>query len=454
MPFTSINPSSGALLETVPFLEEDAVEDALLRATATFAIHQNDSFSTRAGLFTELADALERQVEPLASLITTEMGKPIRQSRAEVRKCATACRYYAAHAASFLGNEPAATEARTSYVAFDPLGPILAVMPWNFPFWQVFRFAAPALMAGNVALLKHAPNVPRCAEAIAALFREVGFPAGFLQNLTIDTDATGRLIDDPRVRAVTLTGSGRAGRAVAARAGAALKKAVLELGGSDAFIVLADADLDAAVGAAVSSRMQNSGQSCIAAKRFILEAPIADAFMEAFVTRVEALVVGDPMEEETDIGPMARADLRDQLHDQVKRTLAQGARLVMGGAPLSGPGFYYAPTVLAGVEPGMPASEEEVFGPVAAVSIVDDADEAIYFANQSAFGLGGTLFTRDRARGETLARQLEAGSTFVNATVRSDPRLPFGGIKHSGFGRELSHFGIREFVNIKSVWVD
>lgn len=454
MSFTSLNPATGQVLVTIAPHGPDAVEDALVRATATYAIHQYDSFATRAALFSELADLLERRLEPLAALIVSEVGKPIRQARGEVRKCAFACRFYAAHAEAFLANESVATEARTSYVAFDPLGTILAIMPWNFPFWQVFRFAAPALMAGNVAILKHAPNVPRCAEAIAGLFRDAGFPAGFMQNLYVDHDAVAGLIADPRIQAVTLTGSGRAGRAVATLAGQALKKTVLELGGSDAFIVLADADLAAAVDTAIASRMQNNGQSCIAAKRFILEKSIADAFLDAFVARVEALQVGDPMAETTDIGPMARADLRDQLHDQVLRTLQEGGRLITGGRPLAGAGFYYAPTVIGDVEPEMTAFQEELFGPVAAVAVVHDEDEAIYFANRSRFGLGGTIFTRDRARGEMLARQLHAGSTFVNAMVRSDPRLPFGGVRESGIGRELSHFGMREFVNIKSVWVE
>ncbi|MDZ4701357.1 MAG: NAD-dependent succinate-semialdehyde dehydrogenase [Rhodothermales bacterium] len=454
MSYTSLNPATGHVIATMSCQGPDAVEDALVRATATYAIHQYDSFATRGALFEELAELLERRLEALAALIVSEVGKPIRQARGEVRKCASACRYYAAHAEAFLANETVATEARTSYVAFDPLGTILAIMPWNFPFWQLFRFAAPALMAGNVAILKHATNVPRCADAIAGLFRDAGFPAGFMQNLYVEHEAVEALIADPRIQAVTLTGSSRAGRSVAALAGQALKKVVLELGGSDAFIVLADADLEAAVEAAVASRMQNNGQSCIAAKRFILDRSIADAFLEAFVARVEALQVGDPMAETTDIGPMARADLRDTLHEQVLRTVQEGGRLITGGKALAGPGFYYAPTVIGDVEPEMTAFQEELFGPVAAVSVVQDVDEAIYFANRSRFGLGGTLFTRDRARGEMLARQLQAGCTFVNAMVRSDPRLPFGGVKESGIGRELSHFGMREFVNIKSVWVE
>lgn len=454
MPFTSIDPATGQIRAVHPPHDAGAVEDLLVRATATYAIHQYDAFATRAAWFNELADLLDRRMEPLATLISSEVGKPIRQSRGEVRKCASTCRFYAEHGASFLANESATTEARTSYVAYDPLGVILAIMPWNFPFWQVFRFSVPALMAGNVAILKHAPNVPQCAETLVGLWQEAGFPSGFLQTAFVEHDAVATLIDDPRVQAVTLTGSTQAGRQVAERAARALKKTVLELGGSDAFIVLADADLPAAVETAVASRMQNNGQSCIAAKRFILEQPIAEAFLAAFVARIEALKVGPPLEEDTDVGPMARADLRDTLHAQVVRTLAEGARLLTGGRPLPGSGFYYVPTVIDRVEPGMTPYEEELFGPVAAVSVVQDADEAVYFANRSRFGLGGTLFTRDRARGETLARQLQAGSTFVNAMVRSDPRLPFGGVKESGIGRELSHFGMREFVNIKTVWVE
>jgi succinate-semialdehyde dehydrogenase/glutarate-semialdehyde dehydrogenase len=384
--------------------------------------------------------------------MTQEMGKPIGQAEAEARKCAWVCRYYADQAEVMLRDEVVETEAMRSYVAFEPLGPVLAVMPWNFPFWQVFRFAAPALMAGNVGLLKHAANVTGCALRIEQVLREAGFGDAF-HALVIPAAAVARLLEDPRLKAATLTGSEGAGRAVGGRAGAMLKKTVLELGGADPFIVLADADLDRAVAVGVQARMQNNGQSCIAAKRFIVEKPIAEAYITRYVQQVEALRVGDPMDPATDVGPLARADLREEIDQQVQRARAQGARLRTGGHALERPGWFYAPTVLVDVQPGTVAFEEELFGPVAAFTVADDAEHALALANQTRFGLGGAIFTEDRRKGEALARRLEAGCAFVNGLVKSDPRLPFGGVKDSGYGRELAAFGIREFVNIKTVWI-
>ncbi|RMH66108.1 MAG: NAD-dependent succinate-semialdehyde dehydrogenase [Bacteroidetes bacterium] len=453
MSITTIDPSTGSPIETYDWMTEAEVEERLRRAAAAFQRHRASSFARRAAALVRLADRLEERTRPLAEVMTREMGKPIGQAEAEVTKCAWVCRYYAEHAAVFLAPEPVATEAAGSYIAYQPLGPILAIMPWNFPFWQVFRHAAPALMAGNVVLLKHAPNVTGCALVLESLFQEAGFDDGIFQVLLVDVDTVPALVEDPRVAAATLTGSVGAGRAVGKLAGQAIKPSVLELGGSDAFIVLADADLDRALAAGLTSRMQNNGQSCIAAKRFILERPIAEAFAERFVRRVEALSVGDPMDPETDIGPLARADLRDQLHAQVQQTVAEGAALLTGGHPLDRPGFFYAPTVLGGVKPGMTPFREELFGPVASLIVADDADHAVALANDVPFGLGGAVFTRNVERGERLALRLEVGCAFVNEMVKSDPRLPFGGIKASGYGRELGRAGLRAFVNVKTVWL-
>jgi succinate-semialdehyde dehydrogenase/glutarate-semialdehyde dehydrogenase len=400
------------------------------------------------------AALLRGRAERYARLMTEEMGKPLAAGRAEAEKCAWVCDFYAEHAARFLAPAAVATEARESWVRFEPLGPVLAIMPWNFPFWQVFRFAAPALMAGNVGLLKHASNVPGSALAIEEVFRDAGFPAGSFACLLIGPEAVAGVIRDPRVRAVTLTGSDAAGRQVAAEAGKALKKTVLELGGSDPFIVLADAEVESVALQAARARAINSGQSCIAAKRFIVEAPIGERFERAFVAAVAALRVGDPLDLTTEVGPLARADLLDSLHSQVERTVAAGARLATGGRRLDRRGFFYAPTVLAGVEPGMPAFDEETFGPVAALVRARDAAHAVELANRSPYGLAASIWTGDPARGRDLAPAIEAGSVFVNEIVKSDPRLPFGGVKDSGYGRELADFGIREFVNVKTVWVD
>ncbi len=382
-----------------------------------------------------------------------EMGKPLAQGEAEAEKCAWACEYYAERAADFLADQPHESDATRSFVRFDPLGPVLAVMPWNFPFWQVFRFAAPTLMAGNTGLLKHASNVPRCALQIEEVFRDAGFPDGVFRTLLIGAEAVARLIADPRVRAVTLTGSERAGTAVAAQAGRHLKKSVLELGGSDPFIVLEDADIDLAARTAADARLINSGQSCIAAKRFIVVERVFERFLERFVAEMGARRLGDPLASGTQVGPQARADLRDTLHRQVEESRRRGASVLLGGQVPPGPGAFYPPTVLAAVEAGMPAFDEEVFGPAAAVIRARDEGESIRLANASTFGLGASLWTQDRARAERLVGEIEAGAVFVNGLVKSDPRLPFGGVKRSGYGRELSEYGIREFVNVKSVWM-
>jgi succinate-semialdehyde dehydrogenase/glutarate-semialdehyde dehydrogenase len=382
-----------------------------------------------------------------------EMGKPVRDGRAEVEKCAWACEHYAEHAERYLAPEPVATDARRSFVAYLPLGVVLAVMPWNFPFWQVFRFAAPALMAGNVGLLKHASNVPQCALAIEDIFRRAGFPEGVFQTLLIETDQVRPVIEDRRVAAVTLTGSNTAGSQVASAAGKVVKKTVLELGGSDPFIVLPDADLPAAIATAVKARIVNNGQSCIAAKRFIVHEAVADEFERGFVAGMAGLTVGDPMDGKTDIGPLATEGQQGTIADQVDRAVRAGARVLTGGRKLDQGGWYYAPTVLAGITPESPIFREEVFGPVALLFRVRSSEEAIRLANDSPFGLGASVWTRSEAERERFAREIESGMVFVNAMVASDPRVPFGGVKESGYGRELSPLGIREFVNAKTVWV-
>ena len=454
MSFTSINPATGDEIDRYPELSADELDARLDRAVAGFEANRDRAVAERAQRLERAADLLEDRAEEYGTLMTREMGKPVTQAEAEAEKCAWVCRYYAEHGADFLADEPVETEAQTSYVAYEPLGPVLAVMPWNFPFWQLFRFGAPALMAGNAVLLKHAPNVPGCARAIEELLRDAGFTDHELQTLLIDEAAVGELLADRRVRAATLTGSVGAGKAVAQQAAAQVKPTVLELGGSDPFIVCADADLEAAASVGCTARMQNNGQSCIAAKRFVVEAPVADAFTERLIEEVEALRIGDPQDSRTDIGPMARADLRDDVHDQVERAIGEGAVAATGGHTLEREGLYYAPTVLTDVEPGTVAFEEEIFGPVASVVVAEDADHALRLANDTRFGLGGSIFTEDREKGERMARGLEAGCAFVNEMTKSDPRLPFGGIKDSGYGRELSRHGIREFVNAKTVWIE
>lgn len=454
MPLVSLNPATDEVLREYPELSEAELDAAVRGAAAAFRVWRWRPFAERARALLAVKEALLARREELARLMALEMGKPLAQGRAELDKCAAGCEFYAAQAEAFLRPEPAPTEAAKSYVAFEPLGPVLAIMPWNFPFWQVFRFAAPALMAGNAALLKHASNVSGCALAIESLFREAGLPEGLFRSLLISSDRVAGLIARPEIRAVTLTGSGRAGAEVAAQAGRFLKKTVLELGGSDPYLVLADADLELAARVSAQSRLINAGQSCIAAKRFIVVEAVRADFEARFIAAMREAVVGDPLLEATQVGPLARRDLRDELQRQVDASLAQGAKLLLGGGPAPGPGAFYPPTVLGGVRPGMAAFDEETFGPVAAIVPARDEEEAIELANATSFGLGSCVFTQDLARGECIARErLEAGSCFVNALVKSDNRLPFGGVKASGYGRELSAFGIREFVNVKTVYV-
>ena len=397
------------------------------------------------------AEILERDKRKLGELMTLEMGKPVSAAIAEAEKCATACRYYAANAERFLADQPVETDGGESWIAFQPVGAVLAIMPWNFPFWQVFRFAAPALMAGNVGLLKHSSNVPQCALAIEDVFRRAGFEDGVFQTLLIGTEAVEKIIADPRVAAVTLTGSEGAGRAVAASAGKHLKKSVVELGGSDPFVVMPSADLDAAVSTAVTARMINNGQSCIAAKRFIVHTDIYEQFLQRFVAGVQSVRIGDPMEEKTQLGPLATAAIRDELHAQVQSSVSKGAKLLTGGKPVDRKGFFYAPTVLADIPADAPAAQDELFGPVASVFRAKSLDEAIALANGTKFGLGASAWTHDPKEREHFVEEIESGLLFINGMVASDPRLPFGGVKSSGFGRELGEFGIREFVNIKTV---
>jgi len=454
MPLVSLNPATDEVLREYPELSEAELDAAVRGAAAAFRVWRGRPFAERARALLAVKEALLARREELARLMAFEMGKPLVQGRAELDKCAAGCEFYAAQAQAFLSPEPVPTEAAKSYVAFEPLGPVLAIMPWNFPFWQVFRFAAPALMAGNAALLKHASNVSGCALAIESLFREAGLPEGLFRSLLISSGRVAGLIARPEIRAVTLTGSGRAGAEVAAQAGRFLKKTVLELGGSDPYLVLADADLALAARVSAQSRLINAGQSCIAAKRFIVVEAVRADFEARFIAAMREAVVGDPLLEATQVGPLARRDLRDELQRQVDASLAQGAKLLLGGRPAPGPGAFYPPTVLGGVRPGMAAFDEETFGPVAAIVPARDEEEAIELANATSFGLGSCVFTQDLARGERIARErLEAGSCFVNALVKSDNRLPFGGVKASGYGRELSAFGIREFVNVKTVYV-
>jgi len=450
----SVDPTTNETIKEYEEMTPAEVESIIAGAHETFLQWRRTSFAERADCMRQAARILRDNVAEYARLMTQEMGKPIKDGRGEAQKCAWVCDYYADNAEAFLAREYVETDASKSFVTFKPLGVVLAVMPWNFPFWQVFRFAAPALMAGNVGVLKHASNVPGCALAIEGIFQQAGFPANAFRALLVGSAQVDAIIENPLVKAVTLTGSTPAGRAVAQKAGEMLKKSVLELGGSDPYIVLADADLDLAVQTCVASRLINSGQSCIAAKRFIVVEPLRLEFEKRFVEQMRAMKMGDPMQEDTVVGPQARTDLRDDLHDQVQKSINLGARLLLGGESPAGAGAFYPPTVLTDVRKGMPAYDEELFGPVAAIIPVRDEAEAIEVANDSPFGLGAAVFTQDAARGERIAAEaIEAGSCFVNAFVKSDPRLPFGGIKESGYGRELSEFGIREFVNIKTVYV-
>ncbi len=452
MPIASINPANGETLKTFQALG-DEIEKRLERAQKAFQQHRREVFPKRAQLLTAAASLLEREKKDFARLMTLEMGKLFRAAVDEVEKCVRGCRYYAENAERFLEDEAAQTDAAKSYVHYEPLGPVLAVMPWNFPFWQVFRFAAPALMTGNVGLLKHAANVPQCALAIEEIFCRAGFEEGVFQTLLIESEQVEKLIVDPRIKAVTLTGSEKAGSAVASTAARQIKKAVLELGGSDAFIVMPSANFENAVSTAVKARMQNTGQSCIAAKRFLIADKIYDRFVEQFVQRMRALRVGDPFDETTEVGPLASEQILNGVHDQVQKSIAMGAKLLTGGNRIHGPGFFYEPTVLVDVPKDSPAFREEVFGPVASIFRVRDPAEAIEMANDSSFGLGASAWTSDHAEQDLFASELQSGMVFINAMVASDPRLPFGGVKRSGFGRELSAHGIREFVNAKTIWI-
>jgi len=453
MSIASINPATGAVLKRFDPISKEMIDKKLARAAETFRTYRKTSFSDRSKWMMRAAEILASEKIEFGKLMTTEMGKPLKAAIEEAEKCAWGCRFYAENAERFLADEVVETNASRSYVHYQPIGAILAIMPWNFPFWQVFRFAAPALMAANVALLKHASNVPQCALAIEEIFRRAGFPEGAFQTLLIGSDQVRRVLEDPRIAAATLTGSEPAGSDVASIAGKHIKKTVLELGGSDPFIVMPSADLDEAAKTAVKARCVNNGQSCIAAKRFIVHEKIADEFEQCFVKGMEALKVGDPMDEATDIGPLATPALLEQLHQQVQRSVSAGARLLIGGKKLQRPGNYYVPTVLANIPKNSPAYSEEVFGPVALLFRAQNIEEAIALANDTTFGLGSAAWTNDENEKRRFIEELEAGAVFINGMVASDPRLPFGGVKHSGYGRELSVHGIREFVNIKTVWI-
>jgi succinate-semialdehyde dehydrogenase / glutarate-semialdehyde dehydrogenase len=453
MTIATINPATGRTIRTFTPLSEPDLDARLQCAADAFRRYRRTPVTERTRMLLKAAEILESEKEKFGKLMVTEMGKTMKAAVEEAAKCAWGCRYYAENAERFLTDELVETNATRSFVTYQPIGPILAIMPWNFPFWQVFRFAAPALAAGNVGLLKHASNVPQCALAIQEIFRRAGFPEGCFQTLLIETDRVRRVIEDPRVAAATLTGSTDAGSHVASAAGKQIKKSVLELGGSDPFIVMPSADLDAAVRTAVKARTINNGQSCIAAKRFIVAEEIADEFERRLVAGMEALVVGDPMDPATDVGPLANEAQVKTLAEQIARSVSAGAQLLTGGYPLDRPGFYFAPGVLSGINQDSPAYSEEIFGPIALLFRVPDIEEAIRLANDSDFGLGSSAWTRNQRERDRFIVELEAGMVFINAMVASDPRLPFGGAKRSGYGRELSHYGIREFVNIKTVWI-
>ena len=453
MAIATVNPATGEVLKKFETLSADQIEQKLQLAARAFISHRGTSFADRAGKMSRVAEILDSEKDKCARLMTLEMGKPLKAAVAEAQKCAIGCRYYAQNAERLLADEIVEAGARRSFIRYRPIGPILAIMPWNFPFWQVFRFAAPALMAGNVGLLKHASSVPQCALKIEEIMRRAGFAEGVFQTLLIGSGPVDGILNDPRVAAATLTGSEQAGVQVGVSAARRIKKVVLELGGSDPFIVMPSADLDAAVATAVDARVQNNGQSCIAAKRFIVAEKIADDFERKFVKRMEELRVGDPFDESTQLGPLANADAVTSLDADVSKTVAAGARLLTGGHPLDRPGSFYAPTVLTDIPKNSPAYNEEFFGPVASLFRVESIDEAIQLANDSRFGLGASAWTNDPAETERFINELEAGMVFVNKMVASDPRLPFGGVKHSGHGRELAANGIREFMNIKTVWI-
>lgn len=453
MAIATINPATGETIKIFDALKDSELEEKIRLSDDTFRAFRRTSFAERAKKMIRAAEILESEKESFGRLMTLEMGKPIKSAVAEAEKCAWVCRYYAENAERFLEDEEVETNATRSLIRYQPLGPVLAVMPWNFPFWQVFRFAAPALMAANTGLLKHASNVPQCALAIEDIFRRAGFPESAFQTLLIGSSKVERVIDDTRVRAATITGSTPAGSEVASRAGRRIKKTVLELGGSDPFIVMPSASLEEAATTAVRARTINNGQSCIAAKRFILHEKIADEFERRFVELMQSLKIGDPMDERTDIGPLATRDILDDIDRQVRESERAGAQILTGGKRLEGPGYYYAPTVLTNIPKDAPARLEELFGPVAALFRARDIDEAIRIANDTHFGLGSSAWTTDERERKQFINEIEAGCVFINGMVASDPRLPFGGVKESGYGRELAVFGIREFVNIKSVWI-
>jgi succinate-semialdehyde dehydrogenase / glutarate-semialdehyde dehydrogenase len=453
VPIASINPATGEKLKEFPAFSDSEIEKRLKLADRAFAHYRRRPFAKRAQLMMATAGILDQEKDKLARTISLEMGKLFRAAQDEIVKCAGGCRFYAENSERFLEDEPAQTDAARSYVRYEPLGPVLAIMPWNFPFWQVFRFAAPALMARNVGLLKHAANVPQCALAIENVLCRAGFEDGVFQTLLIEAKQVEKLIVDPRVKAVTLTGSERAGSEVGSAAGRQIKKSVLELGGSDAFIVMPSADFEGALTTAVKARTINSGQSCIAAKRFFVADDIYDDFLHQFVERMRALKIGDPLDEATELGPLATEQILQGVHEQVQKSIAAGAKLLTGGNRIHGPGFFYEPTVLINVPRESPAYREEVFGPVASVFRVRDAAEAIEKANDTTFGLGASAWTNDPSEQELFTSELETGMVFINAMVASDPRLPFGGVKHSGFGRELGATGIREFMNTKTIWI-
>jgi succinate-semialdehyde dehydrogenase/glutarate-semialdehyde dehydrogenase len=454
MAMIAINPATGEVIKEYQELSLEQAEKMIEASHQAFAHWKETDFALRARHMKKVAEILRKKSDDYGKLMSLEMGKPIKEGRAEAGKCAWICDFYAEHAEKFLQKEFIETDAKKSFVSYEPLGVVLAIMPWNFPFWQVFRFATPALMAGNVGILKHASNVPGCALAIEEIFCEAGFPEHVFRTLLMSSALAEKIIENPRVAAVTLTGSTAAGKVIAAKAGQCIKKTVLELGGSDSYVILEDADLEQAVTLCVKARLINSGQSCIAAKRFIVVEAIRQKFEELFVKKMQEFKMGNPLLEEIQIGPLARMDLRNQLHEQVQRSIAKGAKCLLGGQIPEGKGSYYPPTVLTNVKKGMPAYEEELFGPVAAIISARHEEEAIQIANDSSYGLGAAVFTKNIKKGEEIAtKKIEAGSCFVNAQVHSDPRLPFGGIKESGYGRELSYFGIREFVNIKTIYI-
>jgi succinate-semialdehyde dehydrogenase/glutarate-semialdehyde dehydrogenase len=453
VPIATVNPATGETLRTFDALDDAQIEERIGCAASAFDVNRARSFSDRARRMNLAAELLDERKNDYGRLMTLEMGKPVKAAIAEVQKCALVCRYYAEHAAARLADEHVKTDAQESFIRYQPIGPVLAVMPWNFPFWQVFRFAAPALMAGNVGLLKHASNVPQSALAIEEVLRDAGFDHDEFQTLLIGADQVARILEDERVKAATLTGSEPAGASVASIAAKHIKKSVLELGGSDPFVVMPSADLDKAVEIAVKARIVNNGQSCIAAKRFIVHEKIYDQFTAKFVDAMNALRVGDPMDESVDVGPLAMPQLLTDIDQQVRDSVAAGAKLLCGGKRIGERGNFYAPTVLADIPKNAPAYADETFGPVASLFRVRDAVEAIALANATTFGLGSSVWTNDRAEADRFIDGIEAGQVFVNAMVASDPRVPFGGVKHSGFGRELGAHGIREFVNVKTIWI-